>query len=100
MSACGRGICCANDGHKGTCAEASGWDREADWTPAELSTVAAARTLSPMTAEPSVRDQAETVLRSALYSTYGQGDYVRTGMIAAAALDALAAAGLLAGEAS
>jgi len=83
VSACGRGICCANDGHEGTCAEASGWDREAEWT-----------------AEPSVRDRAETVLRSALYSTYGQGDYVRTGMIAAAALDALAAAGLLAGEAS
>lgn len=23
--ACGRGVCAANDGHEGTCAEASGW---------------------------------------------------------------------------
>ena len=25
---CGLGVCCAEDGHEGTCAEASGWDEE------------------------------------------------------------------------
>lgn len=31
--ACGRGICAAEEGHEGTCAQASGWDDEDDEAP-------------------------------------------------------------------
>jgi len=35
---CGRGVCAANAGHEGTCAEASGWDE--DWSPATVRALA------------------------------------------------------------
>lgn len=36
---CGRGVCAAEDGHEGTCDEASGWDY--DWRAEYAATVVA-----------------------------------------------------------
>lgn len=33
---CSRGMCAANEGHEGTCAEASGWAGVADYAPSEI----------------------------------------------------------------
>lgn len=33
---CGRGMCAANEGHEGTCAEASGWASIEDYAPREI----------------------------------------------------------------